>query len=86
MDSDAAVCAPTGAGVGAGTGADVGFLVFFVRFPLTTAQTRQRERCGRIISNKGAEMTRLGSQFSTVCSWQSQHEIFGSGCVPGKCR
>ena len=38
--SDAAVCWRTGAGVGAATGAVVGFLVFLVRFPLTTAQTR----------------------------------------------
>ena len=48
MDSDAAVCWRTGAGVGAGTGADVGCLDFFVRFPLTTAHKRQRVRCRRM--------------------------------------
>ena len=57
--SDAAVCWRTGAGVGAGAGAVVGCLVFFVRFPLATAQTRQRARCRRIISNEAAEMTRM---------------------------
>ena len=70
--SDAAVCWRTGAGVGAGTGAGEGCLVFLVRFALATAHKRQRARCGRIISNEAAEMTRLAA--CKLC-WQS-HQTF----------
>ena len=76
VDSDAAVSSRTGAGVGAATGAVVGCLDgfgCFVRFPLATAQTRQRARCGRIIKHEAAKMTLL-TAFSF--SWQAARNIW----------